>query len=266
VIRPLKAFELISIAVSVAFVASCAPRMVALPSGTGASFPEYATAYGQATDRCRDVKTMAAVLSISGRAGRQRFRAKIDAGFAAPARIRLELPAPGKPIFTFVATGDDATLVFPRDARVLRGAPASATLEALAGVPIGPQDLGAILAGCSFSSNAPTSGRAFPGGWAAVDAGNATKWLQQVDGSWRLVAASRGPVEVRYADFAGGRPSTIRLRTSPEAGQPASDLTIRLSQVDVNEPLGDEVFQVDVPSDARPMTLEELRQAGPLGR
>ena len=45
-----------------------------------------------------------------------------------------------------------------------------------------------------------------------------------------------------------------------------TDLTIRLSQVDINEPLDDAAFQVDVPPDATPMTLEQLRQAGPLGR
>ena len=45
-----------------------------------------------------------------------------------------------------------------------------------------------------------------------------------------------------------------------------TDLTIRLSQVDINEPLGADVFLVDVPADATPMTLEQLREAGPLGR
>ena len=43
---------------------------------------------------------LVAVLSISGSACRQRLRAKLDAGFEAPSRVRLELPAPGKPIFT----------------------------------------------------------------------------------------------------------------------------------------------------------------------
>ena len=80
----------------------------------------------------------------------------------------------------------------------------------------------------------------------------------------------RGGVEVRYADFQAGLPATIRLRASPERrageGTAVTDLTIRLSQVDINEPLGAEVFLVDVPADASPMTLEQLREAGPLGR
>jgi hypothetical protein len=41
---------------------------------------------------------------------------------------------------------------------------------------------------------------------------------------------------------------------------------IRLSQVDVNQPLGDDAFRVEIPADAKPLTLEELRRSGPLGR
>jgi hypothetical protein len=259
--------------------ASCAPRLITLPSGAGSAFPEYASAYDRATEACRDVRTMAAVLSISGRAYNQRFRAKIDAGFEAPARVRLEFPAPGKPFFTYVAVGDEATLLLAREGRVLRHAPPAATLEALAGVAIGPEDLRTIVAGCGLATEPPTGARGFGADWAAVDAGPTTTWLQRIDGAWRIAAASRantgrgftGPFEVRYADFVGGRPSTIRLRTLADysvGGQRAAstDLTIRLSQVDINEPFGEGVFQVDVPPDATPMTLEQLREAGPLGR
>ena len=249
---------------------SCAPRLVTLPSGTGTAFPDYARTFEQATERCRAVRTLAAVLSISGRAGNHRLRAKLDAGFEVPARVRLEFPAPGKPIFTYVAVGEDATLVLPREGRVLRNAPPAATLEALAGVAIGPDDLRTIVAGCGFATGAVTAGRAFDRAWVAVDAGDATSWLQQVDGAWQMTAAVRGAVEVRYADFEDGRPATIRLRATPDrrVGEATAltDLTIRLSQVDINEPLGAEVFRVDVAADATPLTLEQLREAGPLGR
>jgi hypothetical protein len=254
--------------------ASCAPRFVTLPSGAGGAFPDFARAYDQATEPCRSIRTMAGILAISGRAASERFRAKIDAGFEAPAKVRLELPAPGKPFFTFVAVGDDATLVLPREGRVLRHAPPAATLEALAGVAIGPADLRTIVTGCGFARGEPTRGRSYDRGWVAVDAGAATSWLQQVDGAWRMTAASSGPLDVRYADFSSGRPATIRLRAAiaPGSGQDASagaamtDLTIRLSQVDINEPLDGAVFTVDVAPDATPMTLAQLRQAGPLGR
>jgi hypothetical protein len=243
--------------------ASCAPRLVTLPSGAGSPFPEYAAAYEQATDACRNTRTIAAVLAISGRAAGQRFRAKLDGGFAAPARVRLELPAPGRPIFVYVATGERATLVFPRDGRVLRDAPPAETFEALAGVSLAPEDLRAIVTGCGFNAGPPSGGRSYDAGWAAVDAGAATNWLEQVTGAWRLVAGQSRGVDVRYSDFAAGRPATIRLRTTQGA---PTDLTIRLSQVDVNQPLEPAVFEVDVPPGAKPMTLKELREAGPLGR
>jgi outer membrane lipoprotein-sorting protein len=244
--------------------AGCAPRLARLPVGPGASYAEFATAYAQATQACRDVQTMRAVLAISGRAGR-RFRAQIDAGFATPARVRLELPAPGKPIFVFVTTGDRATLLLAREGRVLRDAPPAATLEALAGVSIAPDELRTIMAGCGLGTTQPTGGRGFGADWVAVDAGDAVHWLRQIGGTWQLAASTRGALDVRYTDYAAGRPGTVRLRTTTREG-PTTDLTIRLSQVDLNEPLDASVFEVEIPADAVPLTLDELRRSGPLGK
>ncbi|HEY7499401.1 MAG TPA: hypothetical protein VH740_12870 [Vicinamibacterales bacterium] len=242
---------------------SCAPRLVALPTGGGAAFPEYASAYAEAIDRCRGIRTLRGVLAISGRAAGNRMRASIDAGFEAPSSVRLELPAPGRPIFVFVASNDRATLLLPRDRRVLRDAPPAATLEALAGIALSAEDLRSIVSGCGFGAAQPTSGRAFDRGWASIAAGETTNYLRTVEGRWRLVASSRGPIEVRYDDFAAGAPTSVRLRAM---GPQPTDLIVRLSQVDTNETLGPEVFRIDIPSDASPLTLDELRQAGPLGR
>jgi hypothetical protein len=242
---------------------ACAPRLATLPSGPGAPLADAPAAYAQATARCRDVRTLAAILGISGRAAGQRFRASLDGGFAAPANVRLELPAPGRAIFVFTASGDRATLLLGREGRVLRDAPADATLEALAGIALRPSELRTIVSGCGFGAGEPADARAFDGGWASMQVSGATIWLQQVNGVWTLVAASRGPIEVRYADFVQGLPSGIRLRS--QTGK-ATDLTVKLSQVDINESLGSDVFQIDIPADAKPLTLDELRQAGPLGR
>jgi hypothetical protein len=40
---------------------------------------------------------------------------------------------------------------------------------------------------------------------------------------------------------------------------------LRSSQVEINTPLDNAVFYADVPANAVPLTLEELRRAGPLG-
>ena len=42
------------------------------------------------------------------------------------------------------------------------------------------------------------------------------------------------------------------------------DLTAAISQLEANVDLPAAAFREDVQADARPMTLEELRQAGPL--
>ena len=250
-------------------LAACGPpRPPSLPSGSGAPFPGFESAYEQAIAECRGVHTLSAALDLSGRAGGTRLRGTIHAGFQAPDALRLEGVGPfGRTVFILVAQAAESTLLLPRDDRVLRGAPPAAIVEALAGVPLGPGELRAALAGCGFGTVRPATARAYEGGWAAVDdaEGSTTVFLQQVDGRWRVAAAARGPLTVHYSGFASDRPSTVRLRMIPANADAAADLTLKLSQVDVNVALAPAVFQVDVPRDAVPLTLDELRRAGPLG-
>lgn len=243
----------------------CAPNAPTLPSGAGVPFPGYAAAYGEATGGCTGVTTLSAVMSLSGRAGTQRLRGRVDAGLDAPDRIVLEAVAPfGRPFFVLAGSGNEATLVLPRDRRYLRGEPPAAIVEAITGVALGPAELRMVLAGCGMPGAEPESGRSFDGGWAAVDAGGSTAWLRQIGGRWRVAAAIRGPIAVHYADFGAARPSTVRIRVT-SADPARADLTLRLSDVEVNVPLDPRVFTLDVPADATPLTLEELRRAGPLG-
>jgi hypothetical protein len=208
---------------------------------------------------------MSASLSLSGRAGSTKLTARIDAGFAEPARVRLEgyprVNFGGKPFFVLVATGAEATLVLTRDDRVLRGAAPSAIIEALAGVALDPYELRAVVSGCALGAVEPTAGRTFNNGWSALDAGDTTLFLRQQDGRWRLLAMRRGSLTIEYSKFAGARPTAVRLHTTASAGVPAADLTVRASQVEINVPLEDTAFTADVPGTATPLTLEELRGA-----
>ncbi len=243
----------------------CAPRAPTLPSGGGVPFPGSAGAYAEATGDCRGVKTLTAVMSLSGRAGSQRLRGRIDAGLDAPDSIVLEAVAPfGKPFFVLAGAGGGATLVLPRDGRYLRGEAPEAIVEAITGVALGPAELRMVIAGCGISAAEPVSSRAFDGGWAAVETGSSTTWLRQIEGRWRVAAATRGPLAVHYSDFRAARPSTVRIRVS-NSEQVTADLSLRLSDVDLNVPLDPRVFALDVPSGATPITLEQLRRAGPLG-
>jgi hypothetical protein len=215
------------------------------------------------------VKTLSASLSLSGRAGSTKLSARVDAGFAAPGRLRLEgfpkINFGGKPFFVLVANGSDATLVLTRDGRVLRGAPPSAIIEALTGVALEPDEMRALVAGCAVAEGEPADGRTFDRGLASVEAGTATIYLRQVDSHWRVAGARRGSLSIEYSDFTAGRPAVVHLLTTPSANIARADLSIRISQLETNATLQDAVFSVEVPKGATPLTLDELRRAGPLG-
>lgn len=249
--------------------ASCAAPRVTLPAGPGTPFPAFASAYAQAIGDCRAVKTLSASLSLSGRAGSTKLSARIDGGFAESGRLRLEgyprVNFGGKPFFVLAARGPDATLVLTRDARVLRGAPPSAIIEALAGIKLEPDELRALVSGCALGAGQPADGRSFKDGWVAIETDGTTVFLRQIEGRWRVAGARRGPLAVEYSNFTGGRPSTLHLHTTSAQGVSPADLTLRISQVEINTPLDNAVFYADVPPNAVPLTLEELRRAGPLG-
>jgi hypothetical protein len=265
VIRP-GSRRLWSAIVCLPLLSSCAAKLTTLPTGTGAPFPDAAAAYTAATEQCRGVKTLSAEIALSGHAGRQKLRARILAGFAAPAQIRLEAPAPfGRPVFVLAARGPEATLVLYRDGRVLRGAQPAAIVEAIAGVALGPDELRAAVAGCGFGAGEVATGHLFTGDWASVEGTGFTGWLRRIDGVWRMVAAVRGPLEIRYDDFVSARPSVVRIRAIQGATGTSADLMLRLSQVDINVPIDPRAFEAEIPADAAPLTLDELRRAGPLG-
>jgi hypothetical protein len=252
--------------IALLIAASCgrAPH-VTLPSGAGSPFPEFATAYDQATEPCHNLTSLTAVLSMSGRAGQQKLRGRVDAGVEQPDRIALEGVAPfGKPFFVLSAAATASTLVLPRDSRYLRGAAPADIIEALTGIRIAPDELLIALGGCAFYAGSVSDGRSFGKGSAAVGAGAATVWLRTIDGQWREAAARKGPLTIYYEDFAGGRAQRLRLVMKAAAGADA-DITLRVSQLEVNKPLDPAVFKLAIPDGAQPMTLDELRRAGPLG-
>ena len=254
-----------AVIVAACLASGCAARRVALPTGPGSAFPGFASALDEATAECRGVRSMAVSLALSGRTGGHRLAGRIDTGLAAPSRIRLELFPPmafGRAAFVLAASDADATLYLPRENRVLRGARPEQIVEALAGVPLDGAELREVLSGCGLTSGAPGEGRTYPNGWVAADAGDTVIYLRRVDQRWRVAAASRGPVTIQYGgyDAGSGRPGSVHLRTIASGTTPATDLTVRLSDVQINVALGDEVFRVEVPTDAVPLTLDELRR------
>jgi len=246
---------------------ACGPRPIALPTGPTRPMPDSVRAFEEATAGCRGVRTITAELSLSGRAGSQKLRGRIIAGLERPGSMRLEGVAPfGQPVFIMVARAGRATLLLPRDGRLLADASPAAVFEALAGIPLDADDLLAILSGCLSADPRPLRGRIYGGGWSAVDlAGGVTAYLQQEGDRWRVRAGTREQLTIEYADFVGDRARRVRLRMDGNASVAKSDLTLGLSQVDTNVAIDPKAFSVLVPEGAVPLTVEELRRLGPLG-
>lgn len=257
-----------AVALSLAVMAGgCAPRPLRLPAGPGVPVPDAGVMLDEAAAGCRGVRTLQAELAISGRAGSGRLRGRVIAGFERPSAMRLEAVAPfGPPAFILVSRNGSATLLMPRDRRILAEAPPASVIEALTGVSVAPDDLMATLAGCVTSDQRPLSARTYADGWAAVDVADGTTiFLRRQARGWRIVAGTRGLLGVEYGDTTATGPSRVRLRVAGADGTVTTDLTITLSQVETDTAIDPRAFSLRTPEEAVPLTLDELRRAGPLG-
>ena len=241
----------------------CAARGLTLPTDPGTPLSDFAAVHADVAASCTGARTLTAELGLSGRAGAQALRGRVLAGFERPGSMRLEGVAPfGAPAFILAARADTAVLLLPRDERVVRGASARDILAALTGVTLAPDDLQAILTGCVIPAPRPTAGRTHGNGWASIDLDRgATIYLQRAGPQWRVRAARRDGWQVEYPEWTGAFPQTVRLQS--EMPVPVT-LTATIGQLEANVDLPANAFTVAVPADAQPLTLEELRDAGPL--
>ena len=254
--------------VSIAF-ASCGSRLARLPSTPGEPAPDMAAAMAEALGACGAVGSMTAEIAATGSVGGRRMRARLLGGFT-PAAFRLEAVTPaGPPFFILVANGDDATLLLPRDDRVLPHEQSDAVLEAIAGIRLKPTELFETLIGCAAPGKW-TAGFAAGENWrVAVGEHGAKLYLHRESRTapWR-VATLLYPGEglqwswrADYSNYHSGLPYSVRL-VSATPGR--FDLQLSLSQVEPGAPLDRDVFRVQIPASAQPITLAELRESGPL--
>lgn len=258
----------LAVALACAALAACAPKAdIAWPQGPLTPSASAIAAFDRAAAPCRAAASLSAEVSVSGRLGREKVRGRLLVGVDASGRLRVEALAPfGAPVFVLAAAGGRATLLLPREGRVVRDAPAGEVLDALAGLRVGAADLRALLAGCVAAGDAAEGFTVGASSVVVLD-GRARAALRDQAGDPLIVAgeidAPGAVLRVGYAEFAGdGRPRAIRVQ---RALSPAAvDLHLRLSQVDAAAPLGADLAEVRVPADARPMTLDELRRSSPL--
>jgi hypothetical protein len=246
---------------SFALLASCARPAFVLPSAPPTPAPDGIAIWSTAAARCRAAKTYSAELHVSGRIGDgPRLKATVLAGFTATDDVRLEMPAPfGGKIFVLGGMAGSATLV-TRDDHVLT-ASAGKIIEALVGLPFGPHALLSLLTACS--DREPVDAERY-GDVLAVRAPDARMYLRQAGAEWRVVASDLTDLRIEYSWGVDGWPAELRV-ASQSGHAPVLGLTITARQVEVNSPMPASTFSVIVPPAATPVSLEELRAAGPLG-
>jgi len=247
--------------------AACAPRLTKLPSGPGTPSLDFAQALVDALAACQRVQSLTAEIAVAGSVGGQRTRGHLVAGFA-PTAGRIEAVAPfGAPLFIFAASGEDGTLFFPRDDRVVEHGRPAELLQAVAGVPLAANDLLRTMTGCAIPERLG-SAQALGETWrtSAGDAG-ARIYLHRETSSapWRLVAVFHSGQGLQwswradYYVFQNGLPTVIRFVS---AERDRFNIQLTLSQIETNVPLGPETFRVDVPRDAERISIDQLRRSG----
>ena len=250
--------------------ASCAPKLTKLPTGPGTLAPDIAAVFLQALTSCQRVDSLTAEIAVSGSVNGQRIRARLIGGFTNPS-VRLEAAAPfGAPLFTFVATGNDGTLLLPRDGRVVEHGRPADVMAAVAGVPLGATDMLRTLTGCAVPDRLDNP-LAIGDKWrTAAGPGGAKIYLHRESPTapWRLVTYLHGGDALRwnwradYDDFHDGLPHVVRLVSDDRR---RFNLELKLSQLERNVQLTPEAFRVNVPSDAERISVDELKRTGLLG-
>lgn len=253
--------RLLAVVALAAGVAGCAARMPARPPVTSTPDPSAVAIFTAVTRACPGMRTLTGELRLAGRVGAERIRARLLAGFAAPASIRLEAVAPfGPPGFILAGVNDRARLVFPRERQMLADASVREVLDALAGLDLGAGDLRRIVAGC-VADAAAEDGRDHGGGWKSVALGPGTRaYLRRRDGRTVVVGADHHGWQIDYAMHVAGIPRQVRVRRADTG----VDLTAEIASLEINVPVADAAFVVDAPAGADLITLRDLRAASPL--
>ena len=255
-------------------LASCAslPKPITLPSDAGTPLADFAAVHSQLSSTCAGVRTLKMEIGLSGRVGDEPLRGRVLAGFERPSSMHLQGVAPfGAPIFLLAGSAGSATLLLPREERIIRKAPPEAILGALTGVALDPADLQAVFTGCVVPAPRATGGRLHSGGLASIDVESAdqgsprrtaTLFLSRNGSQWQLRAATRDRWQFEYTSGPGSFPQSVKLiSTNPDV---RVGLTATLSQVETNQAIDPSAWLVEEPKNVMPMTVEELRQAGPL--
>jgi hypothetical protein len=242
--------------------ASCTRAMFVAPAGPGDAAPDAAAAWTEATAGCRDARSFVAAVRASGKVGQERvWPVSLELAVTADQSIYISATAVGNSVFVLAGTANRATLWLRHDNRAVTAAPAD-IMEALVGVPLSPARLMAVLTGCVARSLDVVSAARYPN-LLAIHTADARVFLAQTGGTWRTTAAEADRFTVEFARKSSAQPDDIWLWAQPAPGQTAS-LHLTVTDGQINGPVPPNVFQAPAGAQAAaPMTLDELRAAGP---
>lgn len=251
-------------AVGLALAATaCGHPMFAPPSGPGTPVVDAAGSWAAATAGCRGAKSYAAALRMSGRVGDQRIWPPIavDTAVTADHSIYMGATVAGRSIFLLAGSVDRATLWLRREQRVVTAPPAE-IIEAILGISLPPGRLLAIFTGC-LTRDATMTAAARYGRLLTIDTPDGRVHLERRDAGWQTRAGEAEGFIVEFARETSSFPQKIWIRSVP-GREPRAALDITVSDVEVNGRVPPAVFEAPAgAAAAQPMTIEELRSAGP---
>jgi len=249
-------------AAAIAVVTAACAGAFRPPAGPGTPAPAGDAAWRAAFSHCADARAIRAELGLSGRIAGQRV-AGVTVGTAVDGAraLGLEARVSSKLLFRLAGEAGAATLLLADDNRVVT-APAEDIVDALVGVKLSPARWIALVSGC-VSRDERASRIEQHGDVLTVTTGDAVVYLQQREGHWTPRAGAFEGFSVDYPRYRDGWPAELTIRS--DAGRsPAVTLKFDVRVIEINPTLPPAVFQMPVPPDATPMSLAELRKAGPL--
>lgn len=252
--------------------ASCAGRATfVVPPGPGVPAPDASAIWSTLVASCRSITSYRSEFALTGQIGDRRVRglasARLFTALSSNGGIGLEATVSGQLLFRLGGVAEKAVLLLRDGNRVATARP-DEILEALIGVPVDPARLLAIVSGCVTTAEQVDRAVRHDGLLEVLTA-DGTAYLAAAGSGWQARAgrfgASAGASEVvvDYGPFVSGLPRDIRIASS-SAGKAAVSLNLRVQAVQTNVDLDPAVFRVTIPDGATTISLEELRQTGPL--
>lgn len=246
----------------VLMASGCAARVFTPPTGPSVPLTDAPAVWTQVTAACRDAQRYVAELRVQGWVGNreQRISRTLAGAVTRNDDVFLELQIMGATAFQMAGQLGQATILLPRDERVLR-APTRDIVAALTGLQWGGRELLDVLSGCVAAPAGDVTGERIGTHARVTLSPSSHAWLRERGGRWALEAAQIADWLVEYRLYEGRWPREVRVTST---GATPLDLRFTLSQVQVNIDLPPATFTLSVPERFIPMTIEELRSLGPL--